>query len=176
MAKRKRYDTEPKLGAARLVVEHRHTQAEAARRPGRYAQRSLALGECSDRNSRGEECGPMKGGAHLSESDPGPASLRHNRGHALLHRAGLPLCLFHCVVVHPPVVFVRAQNTFRLGVSQPILWHGLTAVASAPVCDYARRCDHMSLLWKRRQDRLSAPPAAGKATLAVRIHRNSSNQ
>ena len=34
MAKRKRYDREFKLGAARLVVEQGYTQAEAARRLG----------------------------------------------------------------------------------------------------------------------------------------------
>lgn len=67
MAKRKRYDREFKLGAARLVVEQGYTQAEAARRLGvsawsigRWIERFRASGELPPEGERVPEAEEMK--------------------------------------------------------------------------------------------------------------------
>ena len=67
MAKRKRYDREFKLGAARLVVEQGYTQAEAARRLGvsswsigRWIERFRASGELPPEGEAVAEAEEMK--------------------------------------------------------------------------------------------------------------------
>jgi transposase-like protein len=68
MAKRKRYDREFKLGAARLVVEQGYTRAEAARRLGisawsigRWIEHFRASGELPPEGEPVPEAEEMKG-------------------------------------------------------------------------------------------------------------------